>query len=292
MNRYSMSAAIAGASLVLAACGGGDGTDGGGPSQPRIPASHTIQLPMTSGPAVSGVYDEDSELTGLMVGETAVGLNQRISGVSGGGGREVVGPVLQSGEVIVRHVTDHWNRRTDAVAAFEFMSFGAWATGTTESLPGGGAEFNFQSIGSAYLTALDDARTPNAEMPASGTASYLGQFTGFVQAHGTDVDIRRTTGDVEMTADFANAETTVDMLSTRGSRLVLSGAIQGSEFSGTAIDQMSPSSLIESQGATARFSGGFYGTAAVEAGGVFEVVGGRAQDPGRLVGAFGGRKDQ
>ena len=27
-------------------------------------------------------------------------------------------------------------------------------------------------------------------------------------------------------------------------------------------------------------------------GGVFEVVGGRAQDPGRLVGAFGGRKEQ
>ena len=47
---------------------------------------------------------------------------------------------------------------------------------------------------------------------------------------------------------------------------------------------------LQAQGAVADLAGGFYGQGAVEAGGVFEIVGGRAQDPGRFVGAFGGRK--
>lgn len=35
--------------------------------------------------------------------------------------------------------------------------------------------------------------------------------------------------------------------------------------------------------------GGFYGEGAAEAGGVLEVVGGREERPGRVVGAFGGK---
>ena len=181
---------------------------------------------------------------------------------------------------------------TDVDSPFEHLSYGAWATVAPET--GGNANFGYryESVGGGYLVALDDERTPAADMPVTGMASYLGQYTGFIQGHGAGGRMGKFTGDVEMTADFANAAMTVDMLSTGNSRLVLSGAINGNEFEGTTIDQMSANSLIESQGATARFSGGFYGNAADEAGGVFEVVGGRAQDPGRLVGAFGGRKDQ
>ena len=44
------------------------------------------------------------------------------------------------------------------------------------------------------------------------------------------------------------------------------------------------------RGHRAQFAGGFYGGEAEEAGGMFEIVGGRTQDPGRFVGALGGRK--
>ena len=179
---------------------------------------------------------------------------------------------------------------TDVVSAFELVSYGAWATVAPET--GGGAEFDhrYESIGSGYLVALDNARTSAADMPVSGTATWLGQFTGFVQFAGVDGDIRRNTGDVEMTADFANAAMTVDMLTTGGRNYVLGATIQGNGFSGTTIHDMPDGIALQAQGAVADLAGGFYGQGAVEAGGVFEIVGGRAQDPGRFVGAFGGRK--
>ncbi|MDE0003536.1 MAG: serine hydrolase [Rhodospirillaceae bacterium] len=260
---------------------------------PQTPGDHAVQLPRDDGISVAGLRNEDGDLTGLMVEDTAVSVDfHRLGTVRGSSQRPTVGSILQNGDIRIRHIDRHWNMTTDGVSRFEHMSYGAWAAVAPET--GGNADFDhrYESIGGGYLVALDEARTSATAMPVSGTASYLGQYTGFFQGHGVGGRIGRFNGDVEMTADFANAAMTVDMLSTRNGRLVLSGAIQGNEFSGNTIDQMSPSSLIESQGATARFSGGFYGGAADEAGGVFEVVGGRPQDPGRLVGAFGGRKDQ
>ena len=293
MDRHMIVVLAASAGLSLAACGG-NGDDQGmtDPAEPRIPANHTTHIPATIGPAVLGVYDEDGELTGFAVGGIEVGLDQQISGVSGGGVRERVGPVLRNEDVIVRHVTHHWNRQSDTVAEFEYMSYGAWARGTAEPVPGGTPDYDYASVGGAYLTALDNARTPSAAMPASGTATYLGQFTGFLHGQGADGIVRQADGDVEMTADFANAALTVEIVSTRGNRAVLSGAIQGNEFSGTAIDHLDETPLLQAQGAKAEFEGDFYGDEAEEAGGVLEIVGGRAQNPGRLVGAFGGRKNE
>ena len=259
---------------------------------PQTPQDHVIQIARDDGVSVAALRNEDGDLAGLKVGDTALSLDfHRLGGVTGGGGRESVGSVINSENVIVRHIDVHWNTRTDAVARFDHMSYGAWATGTAVPRPGGGADYTYDGVGGAYLTALDDARTPAAAMPVSGTATYLGQSTGFVQGHGVGGRIVHFTADVEMTADFANAAMTVDMLTTRGTRTVLGGTIQGNEFSGTTIHQMPQSSLIETQGATAQMTGGFYGTDAAEAGGVYEIVGGRAQEPGRVVGAFGGRKD-
>ena len=293
MDRHMIAVLATGAGLSLAACGG-NGNDQGmmDAPEPRIPASHTTHIPATIGPAVLGVYDEDGELTGIAVRETEVGLDQQISSVSGREDRERVGLVLQNEEVIVRHVTHHWNRQSDAVAEFEYMSYGAWARGTTERLQGGEPGYDYESIGGAYLTALDDARTPSADMPASGTATYLGQFTGFLHGRGTDGSVRHVTGDLELTADFANTALTLEMVSTRGNRAVLRGAIQGNEFSGTTIDHLDETSALQAQGATAEFEGGFYGGDAEEAGGVLQIVGGHAQNPGRLISAFGGRKDE
>ena len=173
--------------------------------------------------------------------------------------------------------------QTDVVEKFEHIAYGAWATVSGPE----GSGFTHESIGDAYLVAVDDARTPVADMPASGTATWLGQSTGFITTH--DGTTARGVGDVTMTADFANARMTVDLLATTEHRSVLSGTIDGNGFSGTTIERMSGSALIQAEGATATFSGGFYGGGAEEAGGVFEIVGGRAQNPGRLVGAFGGR---
>ncbi len=254
---------------------------------------HEIQIARDDGVSAAALRNDDGDLAGLKVGNTALSLDfHRLGDVTGGGGRESVGSVLNSEDVFVGHIDAHWNRQTDTVARFDHMSYGAWATGTAVPRPGGGVDYTFDGVGGAYLTALDDARTPAAAMPVSGTATYLGQSIGFVQGHGVGGDIGRFIADVEMTADFANAAMTVDMLTTRGMRVVLGGAIQGNAFSGSTIQQMSPNSLIEVQGATAQMMGGFYGTDAVEAGGVYEIVGGRAQYPGRVVGAFGGRKDQ
>ena len=94
---------------------------------------------------------------------------------------------------------------------------------------------------------------------------------------------------VMMTADFANAGITVDMAFTNGNRVALGGAIEGNGFSGTeyeVVRAVTGGDHIRAEGATARFSGGFHGAGAVEAGGVYEIVGGRARDPGRVTAAF------
>ena len=258
---------------------------------PQTPRDHVVQLPRQDASSVAGLRNEDGYLTGLRVGNTAVSLDfHRLRGITGGSQRPSVGSNLQNDDVRIRHVHSHWNMGTDVVSAFELVSYGAWATVAPET--GGGAEFDhrYESIGSGYLVALDNARTSAADMPVSGTATWLGQFTGFVQFAGVDGDIRRSTGDVEMTADFANAAMTVDMLTTGSENYVLGATIQGNGFSGTTIHDMPDGIALQAQGAVADLAGGFYGQGAVEAGGVFEIVGGRAQDPGRFVGAFGGRK--
>ena len=274
----AFSAAISAVGLLgLAACGAGSDDD--------AVSSHTIQLPDAGGPSVSGVHDENGELAAIEIGDTRVLLTQRIGSVSGGGNREAVGPILRNGRLLVRHIESHWDRRTDAVAKFDHISYGAWATVSGPD----GNNFSYETIGGAYLIAPNDARTPPADMPATGTATYRGQGTAFIRGHGGGV--AHGTTDVTMIADFANAGMTVDILSTRNSRAVLVGAIDGNGFSGTTIDRITDGgTAFQAAGATARFSGGFYGGGAVEAGGVYEIVCGRAQDPGRIVGTFGGRK--
>ena len=275
---------IAAASLLgLTACGGSDDDAVSG---------HTIQLASSGGPSVSAVRDENGGIAAIEVGDTEVALTQRLYGVSGSddGSRRDVGSVLRNGDLLVRHIDSHWNLQTDVVEKFDHIAYGAWAT--VSGLEGSG--FAYESLGDAYLIALDDARTPVADMPALGTATWLGQGTGFVRGHGGDVFVRLMS-DVTMTADFANAAMTVDMLYTNQNRVVLSGAIEGNRFSGTEFERVgvvTGSGQIQAEGATARFSGGFYGAGVEEVGGVYEIVGGRAQDPGRVIGAFGGRKAQ
>ena len=252
---------------------------------------HVIQVAQQGSHTVSAIRDSGSNVIGLQVGDTTVSLDfHRLGNVIGTSQRPTVGSILQNEPVRIRHIRSHWDMVTDVVSTYEHLSFGAWATVAPET--GGNADFGyrFEGIGDGYLAALDSARTPVAGMSIAGTATYSGQYTSFVQGHGVDGDIVSSTGDADITADFVNASLLVEMLSVRGTAFSLSGSILGNRFSGTTLEHMDANSFIQVTGATARMEGGFYGAGASEAGGVFEVIGGRSQDPGRFVGAFGGKK--
>ncbi len=287
------------AMLAVSGCGGSEhtsmGIDPGGPATPvdmEVPEQdHVIQVAQQGSRAVSAIRDSGSNVVGLQVGNTTVSLDShRLGNFSGASQPPTVGSVLQNDDIRLRHVHSHWDMVTDVVSTYEYLSFGAWATVAPET--GGDAlfDYRYESIGDGYLAALDSARTPVAGMAIEGTATYSGLYTGFVQGHGIDGDILRSTGDADITADFANKSLEVEMLSAQGNAFSLSGSILGNTFSGTTLEHMAATPLIQVTGATARMEGGFYGAGASEAGGVFEIIGGRSQDPGRFVGAFGGKK--
>ena len=250
---------------------------------------HVIQMAQEGSPTVAAIRDSSDSVVGLKVGDTSVLIYHRLGNVRGTLQRPTVGSILQNEDVRIRHIYSHWDKVRDVLSPYEHIAFGAWATIAPET--GGNADFDYryEDMGGGYLTALDSARTPAAEMAMSGTATYAGQYTGFLKAHGPDGAILRSTGDVDITADFANSSLLVEMLSTRGNALSLSGLIQGSSFAGTTIERLNETPVLQAAGATASMEGGFYGGDASEAGGVFEVVGGRSQDPGRFIGAFGGK---
>ena len=60
------------AMLALAGCGGGGG---GTPSVMEMPQDHVVQLPRQDASPVAGLRNEDGDLTGLRVGNTAVSLD-------------------------------------------------------------------------------------------------------------------------------------------------------------------------------------------------------------------------
>ena len=127
-------------------------------------------------------------------------------------------------------------------------------------------------------------------MPATGTATYRGQGTAFIRGHGGGV--AHGTTDVTMIADFANAGMTVDILSTRNSRAVLVGAIDGNGFSGTTIDPDHGRRHGVPGGQAPRHGSAAASTAAEPSRRAASTRSSAVvrQDPGRIVGTFGGRK--
>ena len=288
MRRHWALIATIATTMLVAGCGSRSG-DGAAPEHAEPLHHHAIST--VDELQVSAVRDSDGQLTGLAIGETEVSLSERISRVSGLAPRRAVGPVVHGDGIIVRHVDTQWNERTGGEPeAFDHISYGAWSTGTFTGGGNAALVYDYGSIGGAYLVALDDARTQ--DMPDIGTATYLGSYTGFYKFPGEGGARGHMTFDVEMTADFANAEMRVSLFGVGGIlRVAVDGDIQGNAFSGSDIHHLdvSRSNLLQAEGATAEFEGGFYGEGAAEAGGVFEVVGGGDDHPGRIVGAFGGK---
>jgi hypothetical protein len=158
-----------------------------------------------------------------------------------------------------------------AVAGLEHLLFGAWLEAFNDlgdlAFLGGGAYGTF---------------TPADAVPTIGTASYVGASVGYqVLPDGTQ---RTLSANVTLTADFAAGQ--VDF-GTDAARDIATGALEpdlaltgtltlaGSSFSGTG---------TAANGWTGAVDGRFFGPAAEEAGGGFDLAG-----PGveRYVGGFG-----
>ncbi len=173
----------------------------------------------------------------------------------------------------------------DTASTLDWASYGVWSI-TTDISPGNQL-FDGGALSFGVLTPLND-------MPTSGTANYN---TGFMD--GLYVNAARETfnltGGAKLTADFKSLKVTglldniqaVRILAsppqpTSFGNIVLDGSISGNNFVGSA---NSTGIAVPLSGSV---QGSFYGPAAQEAGGVFQIknVGGTEH----AVGAFAVRK--
>lgn len=141
-----------------------------------------------------------------------------------------------------------------------------------------------------------------AAMPTSGSASYSGGATGFVQQPGAinELNAARFYGSASLTADFAGGTVTggvtginayeLDANTLLGTinNVSISATIAGSGFSGTTAASGSAGTAFDITGATGTVNGGFYGPNADEVAGVFNLTGGA--DSTTLLGSFGAQK--
>lgn len=172
-----------------------------------------------------------------------------------------------------------------AASTLDYASYGVWSI-TTDNLP---ANVLFDG-GALSFGAL----TPLKDMPTTGTANYN---TGFMD--GIYVNAARETfnltGDATLTADFKSLKVTglldniqaVRILAspppaTSFGNIVLDGSISGNNFIGSA---SSSGVAVPLSGSTV---GSFYGPAAQEAGGVFQIQ--NVSGTEHAVGAFAVRK--
>ena len=280
--------------LSLAACGGGGQGSVMPDPDPTVTIAQTIQIRRGNDPTVTVTLAADPGKGGTNVGNTFLGSDDLVAGYSRGTPRVAYGFIEQKEDVENTFIFGYFDRRTEKVSRFEYLRYGVWARIAPEVGGNAVGDYRYDALGGGYVVDLPDRRTRPADIPASGTATYTGDFFGFTRWN--DGEVVRANGVVDMTADFANASMTVNLgfllrSGGVGRFATLSGSIQGSTFAGTNLEYLADSSRLQAQGATGSMTGGFYGPQAPEAGGVFEIVGGRAQNPGRIVGAFGGEKD-
>ena len=126
------------------------------------------------------------------------------------------------------------------------------------------------------------------EMPNHGTATYNGNYVANVQEEDPQGDgtIRREDGTASMIANFSKDDVDITLTNLA----TLEGDITGNTFSGEkAAVHGTGSGLATDAKLEGSFSGGFFGTLAAEAGGVFDFWTTDNKD-GAFRGAFGGAK--
>ena len=164
---------------------------------------------------------------------------------------------------------------------YEHIHFGLWA-----SLNAAGT--NTDGIGIGFVQNYAGAPTEVSDMPNHASATFNGNWVATIQAADPDGNgsVSLEDGVASMAADFEKMtiEATLTGLAT------LSGDISGNTFSGTKVSDIERSDLSSDaddfMGST---SGGFFGTRAAEAGGVFSFTSDGNED-GAFSGAFGGTR--
>ena len=179
---------------------------------------------------------------------------------------------------------------------YRHLHFGLWA-----SLKDAGDLDNEApgDLGIGFVTALSSGmgRTPAADMLNHGSATYNGNYVATVQAGDPQGDgpLSWKNGDASMMADFEEGTVAV----TLDDLVTLDGGIEGNTFSGTeaaihdtdaGTDGIQNGSPLNMAGEfTGAFEGGFFGSAANEAGGVFGFTSKDNKD-GAFRGSFGGAR--
>ena len=168
---------------------------------------------------------------------------------------------------------------------YDHIHFGVWA-GLKAAAKNG--DQDIADLGIGFVQSIGDGMT-GADMPNNGSGTYTGNWVAAIQA--ADVDgngaITLTSGAASLMADFGDGEITATLTGLA----TLEGDISGSEFSGTkaTVADDNTSNLTASSDDVAfsgSFMGGFYGSKAAEAGGVFDFAS-EDNEAGAFRGAFG-----
>ena len=172
---------------------------------------------------------------------------------------------------------------------YKHIHFGVWAA-LGEAEMDGSQELSDLGIG--FVQSIGDGLT-GADMPNNGDAEYSGNWVAAVRAADEDGNggISLESGPASLKADFEKA----DITATLTGLATLEGDIAGNTFDGTkatvgAEVADNPHGLTVGGEFTGEFSGGFYGTKAAEAGGVFAFTS-EDQEAGEFSGAFGADKE-
>jgi len=180
------------------------------------------------------------------------------------------------------HLTDYGE-----AYGLQYTEFGGWDVST--------ASDDVYSIG-VWSTGNE---TLEADVPATGTATFTGGAQGYANVGGTAALF---SGDASFSADFGNGSLTGNVTDIKTaaigssslqtmSGISFDGTINGGGFSGTADATVDPAGRafdVDLSGATGAFGGHFYGPDAQELGGSFTLEGGANNVS--LIGSFGAKQ--
>ena len=165
--------------------------------------------------------------------------------------------------------------------AYEHLHFGVWAE--LGDANAAGAQ-DVAGFGIGFVQSIGDGMT-GADMPNTGSAGYSGNWVAVVLQGAGDDSMALEHGAATLTANLDKLTLTAELTDLA----TLSGAIDGSSFSGTKATVGANEYGLTPGGAfKGAFSGDFYGPKAAEAGGVFDFS---SDNSGAFRGAFGGAKN-
>ena len=166
---------------------------------------------------------------------------------------------------------------------YKHIHFGVWA-GLGAAKPSGAQVPDDLGIG--FVQSIGDGLT-GADMPNNGTGRYIGDWVATVQAAEEDSDgkIKLTNGRANLTADFGKDKITANLVGLA----TLKGDISGNTFSGEKASVIRDTHGLDADADfEGSFSGGFYGSKAAEAGGIFNFASDDGNNEGGAFrGAFG-----